>query len=376
MILNTKNSVAKSDMKLTVGDLFCGVGGFSKGFENAGFQILFGIDMWKPALETFKNAHRNTDAILKDITKLDDSFFRNYKNKIDVIIAGPPCQGFSMSGKRNTSDERNTMYEEVARMVSVINPKIILLENVVGLLSMKSMKGHYVKDLIYKRFESLGYSVEHRILDASDYGVPQGRKRVIFICSKIGKLSFPESTHSEKPYKTLEGNLKRKKITVGDALGNLPDVGKEFYYSPKTEYQNMMSLEKKIFNHEKMNHNTEVMKRISLVPPGGNWKDIPKQFYNVGGEHSNNYRRLDSEKPSVTIKHAIKSMIIHPKYNRVITVREAARLQSFDDSFLFYGSKSDQHQQLANAVPPLLGYVLANHIKKFLQKTERLKIER
>jgi len=124
---------------------------------------------------------------------------------------------------------------------------------------------------------------------------------------------------------------------------------------------------KEIFNHTKMNHSSEVLKRISLVPPGGNWKDIPKKYYNVGGEHSNNYRRLDPKKPAVTIKHAIKSMIIHPKYDRVIGVREVARLQSFDDSFVLFGTKSDQHQQLANAVPPLLGYALAKHLKQFLK---------
>lgn len=355
-------------MTLTVADLFCGVGGFSKGFEEAGFKISFGVDLWNVALETFKHAHKNTEGILYDLTKLDNSFLKKYQNKIDVVIAGPPCQGFSMSGKRDSRDERNTMYEAVARSVSVINPKVVLLENVVGLLSMKSSKGNLIKELIIKRFEELGYEVEYKVLDASDYGVPQTRKRVIFICSKIGKISFPKITHADNPSVTLDGIHMKKKVTVNDALGNIPDVGNNVYLSPKNEYQKMMAKEKRIFNHDKMNHNPEVLKRISLVPPGGNWKDIPKKYYNVGGEHSNNYRRLDPKKPAVTIKHAIKSMIIHPKYDRVIGVREAARLQSFDDSFIFFGGKSDQHQQLANAVPPLLGYALAKHIKQFFKK--------
>jgi DNA (cytosine-5)-methyltransferase 1 len=153
-------------------------------------------------------------------------------------------------------------------------------------------------------------------------------------------------------------------------------VGGEKFLSPKTEYQKLMTKEKIIYNHDKMNHNPDVLKRISLVPPGGNWKDIPKKFYNVGGEHSNNYRRLDPKKPAVTIKHAIKSMIIHPKYDRVIGVREVARLQSFDDSFIIFGTKSDQHQQLANAVPPLLGFALAKHLKEFLKKKVVIQIEK
>lgn len=355
-------------MSFTVIDLFCGVGGFSKGFEKAGFKIELGIDLWSAALETFKHAHKNAKGILSDITKLDASFFEKYKNKIDVVIAGPPCQGFSMSGKRDSSDERNTMYESVAKSVSIINPKIVLLENVVGLLSMKSQKGNFIKDLIIKRFEKLGYDVGYQVLDASEYGVPQSRKRVIFICSKIGKVSFPTPTHSDEISETVGGIPIKKKVTVGDALGNIPDVGGKTYFPPKTEYQKSMSNGKEIFNHNKMNHNLDVLKRISLVPPGGNWKNIPKKYYNVGGEHSNNYRRLDPKKPSVTIKHAIKSMIIHPKYDRVIGAREVARLQSFDDSFEIFGTKSDQHQQLANAVPPLLGYALANHLKQFLKR--------
>ena len=362
-------------MTLRVADLFCGVGGFSKGFELAGFKIQFGIDIWNVALETFGHAHKGTDIILSDIAELDNSFFEKYKNKIDVVIAGPPCQGFSMIGKRNTDDKRNILYESVVKSVAIMNPKIVLLENVTGLLSMKNAKGHLIKDLIIQHFKKNGYQVEYKILDASDYGVPQIRKRVIFICSRIGKVSFPNPTHVNQS-SIIDEDVIKKKVTVGDALGNVPNVGRNKFLSPKTEYQKLMSKAKKIFNHDKINHNAEVLKRISLVPQGGNWRDIPKKYYNVGGEHSNNYRRLDPKKPAVTIKHAMKSMIIHPKYDRVIGVREVARLQSFDDSFVFFGSKSDQHQQLANAVPPLLGYALAKHIKPFLKKRTMLQIEK
>lgn len=335
--------------KPTVIDLFCGIGGFSKGFEMAGFDVLFGIDNWDIAIETFQANHKNTKGILADLTELEDEFFEEYKDKIDVIIAGPPCQGFSMCGKREIGDKRNELFQEVVRAVQIINPKIVIIENVVGLLSMENIDGEDVKQLIVSQLEDLGYSTRYKILDASEHGVPQRRKRVFFIGSRIGDIEFPQP--------------KSKKVTVNDALSNIPDTGSEYYEKPTNEFQEIMADgEEKIYNHDAMRHNEKVLKRIENVPQGGNWKDIPPEIYDVGGTHSNNYRRLDPNKPSITIKHAIKSMIIHPTYNRVITAREAARLQSIPDSFIIKGNKTAQHQQLANAVPPLLGYTIGKQI--------------
>jgi DNA (cytosine-5)-methyltransferase 1 len=351
------NKMKKEDNKPTVIDLFCGIGGFSKGFERQGFDVLFGIDNWDVALETFKKNHEKAEAINGDVREIEDDFYKKYNGNIDVIIAGPPCQGFSMSGRRDINDKRNTLFEEVIRAVKLINPKIIVIENVVGLLSMKNPDGEFVKDLIHKSLEELGYNVKHQILNASDYGVPQSRKRVIFLASRIGDIDFPE------PY--------NYKITVGDALGNIPDVNEKHYLGPQTDFQKSMSNGViQIFNHEAMNHNDKVLNRIRHVPPGGNWKDIPPEVYDVGGEHSNNYRRLDPNKPSITLKHATKSMIIHPKFNRVITAREVARLQSFPDSFLLAGTRFDQHQQLANAVPPILGEAITKVILKKIKEIE------
>jgi DNA (cytosine-5)-methyltransferase 1 len=339
-------------------DLFCGIGGFSKGFEKAGFKIELGIDNWDIALKTFKKNHSNSEIIFKDMRDIPESFYEQFKSNIDVVIAGPPCQGFSMSGKRDIDDERNTLFEEVIRAIKIINPKIVIIENVQGLLSMKNPDGELIRDLIYRRLSDLGYLTEHKVLDASDYGVPQARKRVIFVGSKIGKIGFPE------PYK--------EKVNVGDALGNIPDCNEEEYGFPVNEFQKLMSNGiKKIHNHQAMNHNSIILKRISFVPPGGNWKDVPEEYYGVGGNHSNNYRRLDPNKPSITLKHATKSMIIHPSFNRVITAREVARLQSFYDSFILEGNVTEQHQQLANAVPPLLAYALGKHIKKSLNKNDK-----
>lgn len=341
--------------KFNVADLFCGVGGFSKGFEKAGFDVIFGLDNWEIALKTFKKNHKDAKSLNQDIKDVPNSFYEGYNRKIDVIIAGPPCQGFSMSGKRDVGDKRNTLFEEVIRAVEIIQPKIVLIENVVGLLSMKNLNGKFVKDIIKEKLEEIGYQTEYKILNASDYGVPQSRKRVIFIGSKIGEIDFPEE--------------EKIKVTVGEALGNIPDYPQKEYTQPDTPFQKLMADgERVIYNHEPMKHNQEVLNRIKHVPKGGNWQDIPKEIYNVGGEHSNNYRRLDPSKPSITLKHATKSMIIHPQFDRVITAREVARLQSFSDSFVIEGTVSEQHQQLANAVPPLLALVIAKKIKFRLEK--------
>lgn len=341
--------------KPTVMDLFCGIGGFSKGFEMAGFNIVLGIDIWDVAIETFQKNHENTNVMHADLTKIDDSFFEKYQGKIDVIIAGPPCQGFSMCGKRDINDSRNSLFYEVIRVVNIIKPKVVIIENVVGLLSMKDINGNYIKQDIITNLNKVGYDVKYDVLDASNYGVPQKRKRVFFIAYNIGNINMPKKSN----------NI----VTVSEALSNIPDTNENFYHEPTNDFQILMADgEKKIYNHVAMKHNKNVLRRIKNVPQGGNWKDIPPKYYNVGGTHSNNYRRLDPNKPSITIKHAIKSMIIHPEFDRVITAREVARLQSIPDSFILMGNKTEQHQELANAVPPLLGYSIGKEIFKYLKE--------
>lgn len=341
-------------------DLFCGLGGFTYGFEKTNkFQVVLGVDIWDVALKSFKHNHKKTDILNEDLSNIPDEFWENYKKKVDVIIAGPPCQGFSMSGKREVGDNRNQLYKQVIRAAAIIEPSVVIIENVKGLLSMQDHEGNYIKELIKQDLESLGYYVEFDVLNSADYGVPQNRQRVIYIASKIGKISHP---------KKLYGNELKPYITVGDALGNIPEMGTD-YLSPVTQYQKSMSSTSSniIYNHEKIIHNDLITKRMASVPQGGNWENIPLILGQGGGKHSNNYRRLDSSKPSITIKHATKSMLIHPFFNRTPTVREIARLQSFDDDFIIFGNKTDQHQQLANAVPPILGTVLAREILKYFE---------
>lgn len=340
-------------MKYKVIDLFCGIGGFSYGFESTNeFEVVCAADIWDTAINTFKKNHinKNIDVLLQDLTTLDINYWNKYQNSIDVIIAGPPCQGFSMSGKRTIGDKRNTLFEEVINIADRVHPKYVVVENVVGLLSMKNTDGTLIKDMIVSEFKRIGYSVTYKVLNAADYGVPQARKRVVFIASKNMPITFPKAKYEESNY-----------VTVGDALGNIDPDG-DFYFEPSTKFQREMEGRKDIQNHVRRASNDLVTKRMSFIPQGGNWKDIPEELGTGGGVHSNAYKRLDPNKPSVTIKHAAKAMIIHPERNRILTVREVARLQSFNDNFVIIGSSSDQHQQLANAVPPLLGKAIAEEL--------------
>ncbi|MBE5737144.1 MAG: DNA (cytosine-5-)-methyltransferase [Clostridiales bacterium] len=343
--------------KFKVIDLFCGIGGFSYGFKMTNhFEVILGADIWETALNTFKRNHGNTFLLHEDLTKLDEDYWSPYKNKIDVIIAGPPCQGFSMSGKRQKEDKRNSLFKEVVRITSVVQPKYVIIENVVGLLSMSNDQGKDIKQLIIEEFNKIGYNVTYKVLNAADYGVPQARHRVIFIISKNYPLTYPAPFIKENDY-----------VTVGDALGNVDPNGDKYLPATTTYQKTMQGCSNVIHNHVRRKSNDLVTKRMSFIPQGGNWQNIPIELGTGGGVHSNAYKRLDPKKPSITIKHAAKAMIIHPTENRILTIREVARLQSFPDDFIFEGTTTDQHQELANAVPPLLGKAIAEEIYKNLK---------
>lgn len=332
-------------------DLFCGAGGLSEGFRQAGFEVLLGIDFNKYAIETHHYNFPDSISLHADITKLNpEQLFSDYQihmNKIDGVIGGFPCQGFSIAGKRWVEDPRNKLFLECVRFVEAVQPSFFVFENVPGLVSMADGK---IKDEIIETLSNLGYNVDAKVLTATDYLVPQIRKRVFFIGFKEGTPSFP-SPLTDKP------------ITVGDSIMDLPELG-------LNDGQEEWELENGllIYNHTSVGLSPLNLQRICHIPEGGNCLDIPNHLQRAK-IYQSAYRRLDREKPSYTIHtHFRDEFLIHPTQDRVVTVREAARLQSFPDSFRFVGPKSreGQHGAVGNAVPPLMAKAIGDHILKTL----------
>ena len=348
-------------------DLFAGCGGLSKGFMDAGFDIIVGVDNDQAALNTFVKNHNGAVALNADLSKQEtfDEIMRIAGERpIDVIIAGPPCQGFSLSGPRNFDDKRNKLYLAVIEMVKQYKPKGFIIENVPG---MATLYDGQIKEEILKRFRKMGYNTECKILCAADYGVPQMRKRLIFmgVRKDVGKPKFPEAIYFPENY-----------ITCREAISDLPpreyDFGMEediYTSEPVTEYQKLMRKNMKVlYNHVATNHTQTVKDTIALVPEGGNYKDLPPGW-GESRKFNEAWTRYDGNKPSKTIDTGHRNHF-HYRYNRVPTIRENARLQSFPDDFVFTGTKTQQNRQVGNAVPPLLGQALGNAMLKiFTEKS-------
>lgn len=348
---------------MNVIDLFAGCGGLSKGFMDAGFEIIVGVDNDQAALNTFAKNHNGAIALNADLSKQEtfDEIVQIAGDKsIDVIIAGPPCQGFSLTGPRNFDDPRNKLYLAVLEMVKQYQPKGFIIENVPG---MATMYDGQVKEEVLRRFRNMGYNVECKILCAADYGVPQVRKRLIYmgVRNDIGKPVFPEPILTSDKY-----------ITCREALDDLPsreaELGQEldeYTAEPCTEYQRLMRGNCMVLsNHVATAHKQFVKDTIALVPEGGNWKDLPKGVGESRKFHEA-WTRYDGNKPSRTIDTGHRNHF-HYQYNRVPTIRENARLQSFPDDFVFTGTKTQQNRQVGNAVPPLLGYHLGKALLKII----------
>lgn len=344
--------------KLNAVDLFCGCGGLSYGFEKAGYNILLGIDNDAKALETFELNHQGSKSICGDITKVtyeDDIKPLIGDETIDVIIGGPPCQGMSLSGPRKFDDPRNKLYLTYIRLVEEIKPKAFVIENVPGLVGLF---GGQIKDSIMQRFTDMGYDIQYKILCAADYGVPQNRKRVVFVGIKNGHFEYP---------KEIDG-----KVSCSMALSDLPtlenELGNEdmpYLTKPQNHYQKIMrENSSRVKNHIAAEHSDKVKKIISLVPDGGNYKNLPEEYINSRNFHVA-WTRFASDKPAPTIDTGHRHHF-HYKYNRVPTVRECARLQSFPDSFVFLGNKTQQFRQVGNAVPPLMAQCIAERLKETL----------
>lgn len=341
----------------------------SKGFLDAGYDVLLGIDNDDAALETFEKNHNGAKALKlnlfdhKNIEKIID--FLNQSNKqLDVLIGGPPCQGFSIAGPRDKNDKRNLLYQAMVKLASLTKPKAVLLENVPGLLQTNGGIG---SKRIVSDFAKIGYKMIPKLLYAPDFGIPQIRRRVFFVGLKDTnkEFVFPSPILDKQHY-----------ITCEQAIGDLPaleniygDEEQDYPVEPQSEYQRLMRKNSfHIYNHIGTIHDPKTIKMISLVPEGKNYKSLPEQYRKLYKYHEA-LTRYDSKKPSLTINTGHRSHF-HYKWNRIPTVRESARLQSFPDDFIFYGNKSQQYRQVGNAVPPLLGKAIAEQLKKFLQDEE------
>lgn len=324
-------------------DLFCGCGGLSLGFEMAGFETILAIDMWEDAIITYNTNRKNKVGKCIDISNLSDDELKFYRGKCKGVIGGPPCQGFSTVGKRDKTDPRNQLYKQYCRVVELVNPDFFLLENVKGLLTLAD--GYFKNDII-KRFSKLGYNVSYQVLNASNYGVPQNRERIFFIGLKNNLFVFP------KKFDYF--------VSCKDAISDLEE---DIYIMPTTNYQKFMRGNvKNTTNHELTNHTENTKKIISMVPDGGNIRSLSSEYWNIR-KYNKAFERMNSEKPSNTVDTGHRNYF-HYSENRIPTVRENARLQSFPDNFIFYGSKTSQYKQVGNAVPPLLAKVLAEAIKQ------------
>lgn len=353
--------------KYNVVDLFSGCGGFSYGFEEAGFDAIVGVDFDQSALNTYKLNHKNSSALNLDLSEeaaIDEIVKEVGDRKVDVIIAGPPCQGFSLTGPRDENDKRNKLFYSVFKLAEKLKPAFIVIENVPGLAHLYHGRA---RAAIISEFTRLEYSVSEQLMYAPDYGVPQIRKRMVFIGTKKDQFAepfkFPHPTHNAENYVTCEE-------AISDLPPRINELGfeKDSYTAPPvSKYQKLMRGKCTALHNHVATHHTDLVKSvISQVPEGGNYKDLPP---GVGESRRFNeaWTRYHSKKPSRTIDTGHRNHF-HYKWNRVPTIRENARLQSFPDEFIFIGTKTQQNKQVGNAVPPLLGYIIGKALKKMLEK--------
>ena len=377
------------DEQLSAVDLFCGAGGLSLGFKWAGIDTLAANDIDEDPCNTFKE-NIGVEPIVSDIIDLDAEDLMSEEGfepeDVDLIIGGPPCKGFSLAGERDPEDPRNKLWEEYVNFVEIFDPDVVVIENVKGILSMSN--GEY-KDKILARLRNIGYKTEFSVLNAADYGVPQNRERVIFIGTKEHlDIKFPEPTH----HSTVSGQQRlgqhsddvKPYVSVKDAIDDLAFLGPsesadQYQKSPQTEYQKWAREDaEKLHNHVAPNHSERIQKRFELLEQGKGMESLPP-------EHQTSKQRMvkfDPNQPTDTIT-TLPEDFVHYQRNRIPTVREMARLQSFPDDFVFTGPRTTgglrrrnsvpQYSQVGNAVPPLLAHAIAKEIKKGISDSPRNK---
>jgi DNA (cytosine-5)-methyltransferase 1 len=354
--------------------LFSGCGGLDLGFHNQGFEVIWANDIVPDFCKTLEN-NFNCKVVCSDINDVN----LEELPKTDLIIGGPPCQSFSLVGKRKSDDERGDLVWSYLKVLKTVKPKIFLFENVLGLRSAKNNEGRPVLEDLRKAFKKAGYEINVHLLNAADYGVPQRRKRVFIIGTSFGiQISAPDPTHSETGMNGL-----KKWISAEEALSDLPQPsikdGIPYRTESKSFYQNLLRKHSKsVYYHYPPYASKKDMEIIKSVKPGGNYMDVPDtiatqrilNFKKTGGR-TTTYGRLHPKQTPYTINtHFNRPNVgcnIHYKYDRLITIREGLRIQSFPDNFRLHSSnKRNYYMQVGNAVPPLLAEAWAKHLKKYV----------
>lgn len=382
-------------------DLFAGAGGLSCGLKQAGFQSILANELMPQFANTYKANHPDAEVVVGDIRNVCEMNLQKKlqveKGEIDLVAGGPPCQGFSINAPiRSLDDDRNHLFKDFLRVVSALLPKAVLIENVPGIISLG--KGTVVQQ-IYKELESMGYHVKHMILFAGHYGIPQMRFRTVFLAFKnfSKDIEFPEPTHNSSAVANFKGasqlcfqldplfaNSLLPQVTVSQAFSDLPVVD---FANKSGVYEYAMPCQNS-FQEYLREHSANVtghlcnkiakinQERLSFIPQGGSWRDIPFELLPEGlkrarrSDHTKRYGRLHPNSLCSTILTKCDphwGSFFHPYEDRVITVREAARIQSFPDDYIFTGGLTQQYEQVGNAVPPILGREIGIAIKKHLE---------
>lgn len=344
-------------------EVFSGAGGMSIGAKLAGVDIQLAVEIDKYAAQTFLHNHKDAIVINNDIRNVKAIPLKKNRQP-SVLFGGPPCQGFSRSNHRtrNKENPNNWLFEEFSRLTQSWNPDWVVLENVQGLLGTED--GIFLEQIL-ERLSKTGYTATYKVLNAKYYGVPQNRERLFIVGSRHGiTFDFPEKATD-------------KIITVKQALSDLPELenGNTIHtlqYKTKriTNYAKELRGDLFLCTNNGVSRNTDiVLKRYEHIPQGGNWQDIPtrlmKSYADISRCHTGIYHRLDENKESLVIGNYRKNMLIHPWQNRGLSVREAARLQSFPDDFEFKGNLGDQQQQVGNAVPPKLAKAIFDKLLSY-----------
>ena len=360
-------------------DLFAGCGGLSLGFIKDGYTVVKAVEFDSSIANTYKKNHPEVDVIVDDIRNIDKSgLFKD--GDAEVIIGGPPCQGFSMAGARIRhgfiDDPRNYLFKHYFNVVKTVRPKVFVMENVKGMLTMQ--KGEIFREIIRifsdpELLDGKPYNINYKVVKAVEFGVPQKRERLIIVGTTIDDLNFEKTwdmTHEEieKEYPSYFSS-----VTVKDAIGNLglaTEDGKINNPLPESDYEKWLSCEEsKIENHTQTRHSKVAVERMKKIDNGENYTALDERINSV---HSGSYGRLRWDEPAATITTRFDTpaggRFIHPVENRTLTQREAARIQSFPDDFVFYGNRTSICKQIGNAVPPKVSFFLARLVRNILRK--------